>query len=186
MTYEIDLSAELYGPTVGRYQPEHGPLMTPTSVIISCAAYHDIAYYNRVRATQDYIEKVRAFFGTVPTLLSQDSLIAYPVDASHCFSARMEIDKIMRKINIQAIIKSWEDDGWVYLPDGNTVPPEKWNDLKKQMRPQSDIDLYAQVTSIPGGTRQQIADRYADAYKRVYGITWHPTIRQTASKIYFS
>lgn len=176
MTYEINLSKELYGPTVGRYQPDYGPLMDPPSVIISCAAYYGTTYYNRQRAVEEYTERVRAYFGRVPVLLSPDSLIAYPVDEFHCRSARITIERIFRGVDIKSIIDSWEDDGWVVLPGGNIIGPDKWADLKKQMQPQGAIDLYAQVTGIPGGTRQQIADRYAVAYRRVYGRSWDPQI----------
>lgn len=175
MTYTIDLSAELYGPTMDLYATSRDPIPTPTSVITSCAAFCGITYYDRERATHDYIERVRAFFGTVPTLLSRDSLKAYPVDAFHAFSAHMEVDRIMRKIDIQAIIRSWADDGWVFLPDGMFLLPQKWPALKKRMI-DDDPGLYAQVTQRPGSTRQQIADRYATAYQIAYGKTWHPTI----------
>lgn len=176
MTYEINLSTELYGPTVGRYQQDYGPLMTPTSVVISCAAHYGITYYDRQRAVREYTERVRAYFGRVPVLLSPDSLIAYPVDESHCRSARITIERIFRGVDIKTIIDSWADDGWVVLPGGDIVSPDRWDDLKKQMQPQGAVDIYAQVTGIPGGTCQQIVDRYATAYRRVYGKSWHPII----------
>lgn len=174
MTYTIDLSAELYGPTMDLYTTDRDPIPTPTSVITSCAAFCGIAYYDRRRATQDYIERVRAFFGTVPTLLSYDSLKAYPVDAFHAFSAHMEVDRIMRKIDIQAIVRSWEDHGWVFLHDDSMLSPQEWPTIKKRMI-HDDPKIYTQVTQQPGGTRTQIVDRYATAYRITHAKTWNPT-----------
>ena len=175
MTYQINLSAELYGPTMDLYNTRRDPIPTPTSVITSCAAFCGITYYDRERATHDYIERVRAFFGTVPTLLSRDSLTAYPVDAFHAFSAHMEVNKIMRKIDVQAIVRSWADNGWVYLLDRSVLPPQEWPALKKRMI-DDDPDIYSQVTQRPGSTREQIANRYAIAYRMTHGRAWHPTI----------
>lgn len=175
MTYTIDLSAELYGPTMDLYNTRRDPIPTPTSVITSCAAFCGITYYDSERAAQDYIERIRAFFGTVPTLLSHDSLKAYPVDAFHAFSAHMEVDRIMRKIDVQAIVRSWADNGWLFLPDDSMLSPQEWPALKKRMI-DDDPKIYTQITQRPGGTRTQIAGWYATAYRIAHGKTWDPII----------
>lgn len=174
MTYKINLSEELYGWAIEQHHPSTAHI-TPYIVITTHAAEAGIEYYDRDAAISLYINRIRGIFERIGVRLSADACTAYVPDQPHYAAAYALITRAIF-IDIDAIIKAYEDDGWVVTPTGSVIDPEEWEAFAENMTPETDDaeNLYAQVTRDPGGTRQQIADLYAAAYRTAYGRTWGP------------
>ncbi|QHJ82717.1 MAG: hypothetical protein [Caudoviricetes sp.] len=174
MSYEINLSEELYGWTINQPHPSHRHV-TPYIVITTHADNLGIEYYDRDAAIGLYISRIRGIFDRIGVRLSADACTAYVPDQPHYAAAYALITRAIL-IDIDAIIRAYEDDGWVVTPTGSVIGPDEWEAFADDMTPETDDapNLYAQVTSDPGGTRQQITDLYAAAYRTTYGKTWGP------------
>lgn len=173
MTYEIDLSKDLYDLVADRYRPDHGPHTDPTFIVTSCAACAGMGYYDRDKAVQTYTDRIRDMYGRIGVRLSRNACTAYTTDGPHRSAAYAIRDRAM-DIDVLSIVRAYKDDGWVVTPTGCVLRPESWKSLVKDMWSDGTIDIYSQVTALPGGTRQQIADAYAKEYKAIYGDTWSP------------
>ncbi len=180
MTYKIDLSEELYGWAIEQHHPSTA-YITPYIVITTHAANMGIEYYDRDAAISLYISRIRSIFGLIDVRLSADACTAYVPDQPHYAAAYALITRAIL-IDIDAIIRAYEDDGWVVTPTGSVIDPEEWEAFTDNFSPEDDdsINLYAQITRRPGGTRQQITDHYAEAYRKAYGKTWGPYSEEQA------
>lgn len=173
MTYKIDLSKELYDWIANLYRPGHGPHVDPTFIITSCAASMGIDYYDRDKAVKTYVDRIKDMFDRIGVKLSKDICTAYAPDQPHAADVYALMDRIIG-IDVTAIIKAYEDDGWIITPTGSIIHPDEWDNFAKNMDTHGGVDIYSRVTGMPGGTRQQIADRYAEIYQETYGSTWGP------------
>lgn len=180
MSYKINLSEELYGWAIEQHHPSHKHI-TPYIVITTHADNLGIEYYDRDAAIGLYVSRIQAIFDRIGVTLSGDACTLYVPDQPHYAAAYTLLDRALA-INIDAIIKAYEDDGWVITPTGSVIGPDEWEAFTDNMAPEDDDapNLYAQVTKYPGGTRQQITDRYAAAYRRAYGKAWGPYSEEQA------
>lgn len=180
MSYKINLSEELYGWAIEQHHPSHKHI-TPYIVITTHAANAGVEYYDRDAAIGLYVSRIEAMFDRIDVRLSEDDCTAYVTDQPHYAAAYALLARAI-DIDIDAIIKAYEDDGWVVTKTGSIISPEEWEAFAENMTPETDDapNLYAQVTKYPGGTRQQITDRYAAAYRRAYGKAWGPYSEEQA------
>ena len=173
MTYEINLSEKLYAFVANWYIDWHGPHVDPIFVISACAKAHKITYYDRDKAVEVYTARIRDMFDRIGTSLSYDACRLYVPDRIPQNSVYMIRDRAMG-IHVPSIVKDYEDDGYVITPTGYVYTPDMWEGLKEQMAPIGTIDIYSHFTKLPGGTRQQIADRYAGLYRQTHDDVWEP------------
>lgn len=173
MSYRINLSKELYGWIANLYRPDHGPHVDPAFIVTSCAASMGIDYYDRDKAVKTYVDRIKDMFARIDVKLSKNICTAYAPDQPHAAAVYAMMNRIMG-IDVTTIVRAYEDDGWVITPTGSIIQPTEWDNFTKNMNTCGTVDIYSQVTGIPGGTRQQIADRYAEIYQETYDKAWGP------------
>lgn len=173
MTYEINLSEKLYAFVANWYIDWHGPHVDPIFVVSACAKANKITYYDRDKAVAEYMARIRDMFDRIGTSLSYDACRLYVPDRIPQNNVYMIRDRAMG-IHVPSIVKDYEDDGYVVAPTGYIYTPDMWEGLKEQMAPIGTIDIYSHFTKLPGGTRQQIADRYAGLYRQTHDDVWEP------------
>lgn len=173
MTYEINLSEKLYAFVADWYSDWHGPHVDPIFVISACSKAQKITYYDRNKAVAEYTERIRDMFDRIGVSLSYDACTVYAPDRVPINTVYMIRDRAL-SIHVPSIVKAYEDDGYVITPTGYVYTPDMWDGFKEQMAPIGTIDIYSHLTGLPGGTRQQIADRYAGLYRQIRDEVWEP------------
>lgn len=173
MTYEINLSEKLYAFVADWYSPWYGPHVDPIFVVSACAKAQKITYYDRDKAVADYTARIKDMFGRISVSLSYDACTIYAPDRVPIDSVYAMRDRAL-SIHLPSIVKAYEDDGYVITPTGRVYTPDMWDGLREQMATIGTIDIYSHLTGLPGGTRQQIADRYAELYRQTHDETWGP------------
>ena len=173
MTYEINLSGKLYAFVADWYISWHRLIVDPIFVISACAKAQKITYYDRDKAVAEYTARIKDMFGRIGVSLSYDACTVYAPDRVPIDSVYAIRDRALG-IHVPSIVKDYEDDGYVIAPTGYIYTPDMWDGLKEQMAPIGTIDIYSHLTGLPGGTRQQIADRYAGLYRQTHDDVWEP------------
>ena len=173
MTYEINLSEKLYAFVADWYISWHRPIVDPIFVLSACAKANKITYYDRDKAVAEYAARIRDMFDRIGVSLSYNACTVYVPDWVPVNTVYMIRDRALN-IHVPSIVKAYEDDGYVITPTGRVYTPDMWDGLKEQMAPIGTIDIYSHLTGLPGGTRQQIADRYAGLYRQTHDDVWEP------------
>lgn len=173
MTYEINLSEKLYSFVADWYSNWHRPIVDPIFVISACAKAQKITYYDRDKAVAEYTARIRDMFDRIGVSLSYNACTVYAPDWVPINTVYMIRDRALH-IHVPSIVKAYEDDGYVITPTGRIYTSDMWDGLREQMAPIGTIDIYSHLTGLPGGTRQQIADRYAGLYRQTNDDVWEP------------